>query len=97
MPIGVTARLQVKPEATEAFESAFLQYQQQVRASEPGNIFFHLHRNPQKAGEYMVMEQYRDAAALDIHKSADYYKAIPATFGAFMAGPPVIEEFEAVE
>lgn len=96
MPIGISARLRVKPECTAAFEAAFLQYQQVVRESEPGNIFFHLHRNPADPGDYLVMEQYRDAEALAVHKAADYYKAIPQTFGGFMAGAPVLEEFETV-
>ena len=96
MPIGVSARLSVKTECIHEFETCFLEYQRKVRDSEPGNLFFHLHRNPHKPGDYLVMEQYQDSDALQAHKAADYYLAISATFGAFMSTPPVIEEFDTV-
>ena len=79
-----------------AFEKAFLNYQQTVKDSESGNIFFGLHRSREDACAYTVMEQYNDQAALDIHQSADYYKNIPETFGQFMAGPPDIEFLDGV-
>ena len=43
------------------------------------------------------MEQYRDQQALDAHRTTPHYLAIPATFGEFMAGPPDIREYDAIE
>lgn len=96
MPIGVLAHLNVKPEHCTAFERAFLEYQRKVR-TEPGNLFFHLHRARDAAGRYTVMEQYRDETALAAHRASEHYTAIPATFGAFMAGPPDIRVFDSID
>lgn len=97
MPIGVLAQLNVKPEHCAAFERAFVEYQRTVRAEEAGNLFFHLHRARDEAGRYTVMEQYRDETALAAHRASEHYKAIPVTFGAFMAGPPDIRVLDSVD
>jgi quinol monooxygenase YgiN len=96
MPVAVLARLSVKPEHTVDFERAFCDYQQQVRALEAGNLFFHLQRARDTVGSYTVMEQYRDDAALAAHRDSEHYRAIPSIFGAFMAGPPDIQVFDSV-
>ena len=97
MPIGVLAHLTVKPEHAAAFERAFDEYQRKVRALEPGNLFFHLHRARDGAGSYTVMEQYRDEAALAAHRDSEHYRAIPSVFGAFMAAPPDIRVLDSVD
>ena len=96
MPVGVLARLKVKPDQVAAFEKAFAEYQRKVRALEAGNLFFHLHRARDDVGSYTVMEQYKDEAALAAHRGSEHYKAIPAVFGGFMAGPPDIQVFDSV-
>ncbi|MBT5484406.1 MAG: antibiotic biosynthesis monooxygenase [Gammaproteobacteria bacterium] len=96
MKVGVLAKLKIQPDMNEAFEKAFLSYQQTVIDSESGNIFFGLHRSREDACTYTVMEQYDGQAALNIHQSADYYKNIPETFGQYMAGPPDIEFLDGV-
>jgi len=97
MPVGVIARLKIKPDQTLAFEVAFRQFQQTVRNSEPGVVYFGLHRSQDVVGSYTVMEQYRDAPALAAHRNTPHYLAIPATFGGFMAGPAEIEVLDAIE
>ena len=97
MPVGLIARLKVKPDKTAEFEAAFCQFQQTVRSSEPGVVYFGLHRSQTGAGCYSVMEQYRDEAALAAHRNTPHYLAIPATFGEFMAAPPELEVLDAIE
>ncbi|MEY4641397.1 MAG: hypothetical protein RLZZ227_1391 [Pseudomonadota bacterium] len=96
MPVAVLARLFVKPEHTAAFERAFCAYQDEVRAVEPGNLFFHLQRARDNPCAYVVMEQYRDEAALAAHRSSEHYRAIPSVFGAFMQGPPDIQVLDSI-
>ena len=96
MKVGVIAQLKIQPGMNEAFEKAFLNYQQTVIESEAGNVFFGLHRSREDDCAYTVMEQYDNQAALDVHQSAEYYKKIPDTFGQFMAGPPDIAFLDAV-
>lgn len=97
MPVGVIAKLKIQPGKNVAFEAVFVKFQQAVRAQEPGNLYFALHRSREDACSYVVMEQYRDEEALGIHRSMPYYQAIPQTFGEFMAAPAGIEVFDAVE
>ena len=97
MRVGVIAKLTIKPGTSAEFETAFKRFQQTVRSSEPGVVYFGLHRSLSDATAYTVMEQYQDAAALDFHRQTPHYQAIPATFSAFMAGPPHIEELDAIE
>ncbi len=70
---------------------------QTVRSSEPGTVYFGLHRSQTGTGCHSVMEQYRDEAALAAHRNTPHYLAIPTTFGEFMAGPPELEVFDAIE
>ena len=97
MRIGVIANLRIKPGVNAEFETAFRRFQQTVRSSEPGVVYFGLHRSQMDATAYTVMEQYRDGAAWDAHQQTPHYLAIPATFSAFMAGPPHIEVMDAIE
>jgi len=97
MLVGVIAKLRIKPGVNEAFEAAFRRFQQTVRSLEPGVVYFGLHRSQTDATAYTVMEQYRDGEAWAAHQQTPHYLAIPATFGAFMAGPPHIEVLDAVE
>ncbi len=47
-------------------------------------------------GTYVVMEQYADQAALDVHGKSDEFKAQSAKLGAFLAGAPTINIYDAV-
>jgi autoinducer 2-degrading protein len=97
MRVGVIANLQIKPGMNAGFEAAFRRFQQTVRKSEPGVIYFGLHRSRTDTNSYSVMEQYRDQQGLNEHRKTPHYLAIPATFSEFMAGPPDIREFDAVD
>ena len=97
MRVGVVANLRIKPGVNAEFETAFRHFQQTVRSSEPGVVYFGLHRSQTDATAYTVLEQYRDSAAFAHHQQTPHYQAIPATFGAFMAGPPHIEVLDAIE
>lgn len=96
MKVGVIAKLKIQEGQNAAFEKAFLKFEKTVNETESGNIFFRLLRSREDPCAYTVMEQYLDQSALDIHQNAEYYKAIPETFGSFMAGPPDIEFLDGV-
>jgi (4S)-4-hydroxy-5-phosphonooxypentane-2,3-dione isomerase len=96
MKVGVLAKLKIQEGKNEAFETAFLKFENTVNEQESGNIFFRLHRSREDNCAYTVIEQYVDQAALDVHQNTEYYKAIPEIFGEFMAGPPDIEFLDGV-
>ena len=96
MPIGVVAKLKVQSGKGVELERVFREMAEKVRASEPGNKFYALHKSRSDADLYVVLEQYVDQAALDQHSNADYIKRLGPQLGAFLAGAPEVEFFDAV-
>lgn len=96
MAIGLLAKISVQEGKNEAFEKAFLALTAKVRANEPGNIFYALNRSQTDPQLYVVMEQYADAEALEMHRKSDYFLAANGVLGGLVAGAPEIELFEAL-
>jgi len=96
MAIGLLATITVLEGKNAAFEKAFLDLTEQVRANEPGNVFYALHRSGSDPQVYVVMEQYTDAEALDLHGKTDYFKEANKQLAGLVAGAPKIELMDAV-
>ena len=96
MAIGVIAKLKVQEAKAAEFEAIFKDLAAQVRAKEPGNNFYALHKSRTDPQLYIVLEQYADQAALDAHGKTDYFRAMGAKMGPCMAGAPSIELVDAV-
>ena len=92
--IGVTAKLNVKPEAAAEFEDVFLTLSEAVHANEPGCILYQLCKDEE--GNYIVMEMYADEEALAAHGQSEHFKAAGAGFKGKMAGAPEIKRMQAV-
>ena len=92
--IGVTAKLNVKPEAAAEFEEVFLNLSEAVRANEPGCLLYQLCKDDE--GNYIVMEMYESEEALAAHGQSDHFKAAGAGFKGKMGGPPEIKRMKAV-
>ncbi len=96
MGVGIVATLKIKPEKTQEFESTFKELMSIVAEKEPGNNFYELHRSRDEDATYVVMEQYEDQTALDVHGKSDEFKATSAKLGGCLAGAPEIKLFDAV-
>ena len=96
MGVGIVATLKIKPEKTEEFESAFKELMSIVAEKEPGNNYYELHRSREEEATYVVMEQYVDQAALDVHGKSDELKRPALSWGGCLAGAPEIKIFDAV-
>jgi quinol monooxygenase YgiN len=96
MAIGLLATITVLEDKNADFEAAFLELTEQVRANEPGNIFYALHRSPSDPQVYKVMEQYESPEALDSHGKTDYFREANKKLAGLVAGAPEIEILEAV-
>lgn len=96
MTIGIIATLTIQPGKNEEFESAFKQMMDAVKANEPGNHFYVLHRSRDDESTYVVMEQYEDQAAVDVHGKSAAFKAASAALGGCMAGPPEVKMYDGV-
>ena len=96
MAVGIVATLKVQPDRAAEFEANFKELMTIVTEKEPGNNYYALHRSRDEEGTYVVMEQYVDQAALDVHGKSDEFKAQSAKLGAFLAGAPTINIYDAV-
>ena len=96
MTIGILATLKIKPGTNAQFEAAFKDMMAAVEANEPGNQFYVLHRTREDESTYIVMEQYDDQAAVEVHGKSDAFKAASAALGGCMAGPPEVKLFDGV-
>ncbi|MEM1156225.1 MAG: putative quinol monooxygenase [Pseudomonadota bacterium] len=96
MTIGVVATLTIQEGKNAEFEQAFLGLAEQVRANEPGNLFYLLHRSRENPQEYKVLEQYTSDADLQAHRESDHFKAANATLAPFMAAMPIVEVLDAL-
>ena len=96
MAVGVLATITVAQGKNAEFEQVFLELIEQVRANEPGNIFYALNRSMSDPQVYKVMEQYVDGEALDVHSKSEHFRSANKKLAALVAGAPDIELLEAL-
>ena len=96
MAIGLLATITVQEGKNAEFEQAFLALAEQVRANEPGNIFYVLHRSKSDPQVYKVMEQYQDAAALDAHGKSAHFAEANKVLATLVSAAPEIEVLDTV-
>ena len=92
--LAVIAKLNVKEDKGPEFEKVMLGLAEQVTANEPGNRLYQLCKDAE--GNYVVMELYEDAAALEAHGKSEHFKAAGAGFAGLMAGAPDIQRLEVI-
>ncbi len=96
MALGLLATITVQEGKNAEFEKVFMDLTAQVRANEPGNIFYILHRSKSNPQVYKVMEQYESAEALEAHGKTDYFREANKALGALVAAAPEIEVLDTV-
>ena len=67
-----------------------------MRANEPGNIFYILHRSTSDPQVYKVMEQYESAEALDAHGKSEHFREANKVLATMVAAAPEIEILDTV-
>ena len=92
--LAVIAKLNVKADKGAEFEKVMLDLAEKVTTNEPGNHLYQLCRDTD--GNYVVMELYDDAEALEAHGKSDHFKAAASGFAGLMGGPPEIQKLEVV-
>ena len=73
--IGIIAKLTIKPGTNADFEATMKALQAKVRADEPGNKLYALHKTAESS-VYVMLERYDDQAALDAHRAAPHFKEL---------------------
>ena len=96
MAIGVIAVITIQEGQNAAFEQAFLALTEQVRANEPGNIFYILHRSKSDPQVYKVLEQYESEADLKAHGKTEYFLEANKVLATIVAAAPQVEVLDTV-
>ncbi|MBI1239129.1 MAG: antibiotic biosynthesis monooxygenase [Alphaproteobacteria bacterium] len=90
MTLGIVATLKIQAGKTDEFETFFKELQAKVRANEKGCLQYDLCRAKDDPTTYVIMEQYADAGALEMHGKSEYFKAAGPKFAGVLAGAPQI-------
>ena len=88
MPSAFVVKFKVKPGMNAAFEQAFKEMQAAVRTHEPGNLYYDFFVTVQDPQTYVIVERYRDAAAISAHGQSEHGKKLFATLHDLIDGPP---------
>ena len=96
MTIGIVAKIKVAAGKNAEFEAVFAELASATRKNEPGNNFYALHKSKTDPQTYVVLENYKDQAAVDAHMSSPHFQAGFKKMGALMAGAPDIEMLDGV-
>ena len=96
MPIGLTAKLNVKEGKNEEFEALFKELQEAVNNNEDGCNFYAIHRSRTDSQLYIVLEQYEDEAALSAHGKTEHYVRLGGEMAGCLAGAPEVELLDAL-
>lgn len=85
--ITVIAKLPIKEGKMEEAIAAFKALKSKV-ASEEGTVLYSLNQDKANPNMVVVVEQYKDKAALEFHSSTPYFKEFFVASGAFIGGKP---------
>jgi quinol monooxygenase YgiN len=93
--ISVIAKIPIKEGKVEEAVKAFKDLMVQV-AKEEGTLSYTLNRNQSNPNVLVVMERYKDKAALEAHSSSTYFKAFFTQSRELIAGKPEISIMEEI-
>jgi quinol monooxygenase YgiN len=84
----MVVKFRAKPGKSEEMKAFWLEMQKEVATSEPGNVQYDLLVMAGEPDVYVIIERYKDAAAVAAHGQSDKAKAMFAKLGELMAGTP---------
>jgi quinol monooxygenase YgiN len=93
--LAVVAKLPIKEGKVEEAIEAFKGLMADV-AHEEGTLAYTLNQDRSDPNILVVMERYKDQAALDAHSSAPYFKEFFSKSREFIAGKPDISVLEEI-
>jgi len=94
--LTVVAKLPIKEGKMDEAVAAFKVLMSKV-AAEEGTVLYSLNRDKANPNMLIVVEQYKDKAALDFHSSTPYFKEFFAASAAFIGGRPEMSVMEVIE
>ena len=95
MSIRLTVQLPIKEGEAEAFEAAAGPALAKVRAEDKGCEMYDLFRSVDDATRYVMVESWASEADLEAHKTSAAMGEVGKAIGGFIAGAPVMHQYEA--
>ncbi len=84
----MVVKFKAKPGKSEEMKAFWLEMQKEVAASEPGNVQYDLLVMAGDPATYVIIERYKDAAAVAAHGTSEKARAMFAKLGELMEGAP---------
>ncbi len=84
----MVVKFKAKPGKSEEMKAFWLEMQKEVAKSEPGNVQYDLLVMAGDPDVYVIIERYKDAAAVAAHGQSEKAKAMFAKLGALIDGAP---------
>jgi quinol monooxygenase YgiN len=92
----MVVKFKAKPGKSEEMKAFWLEMQKEVVRSEPGNVQYDLLVMANEPDVYVIVERYKDAAAVAAHGQSAQAKAMFAKLGELMDGPPQADYMQLV-
>jgi quinol monooxygenase YgiN len=84
----MVVKFKAKPGKSAEMKAFWLEMQKEVAKSEPGNVQYDLLVMANDPDVYVIIEHYKDAAAVAAHGQSEKAKAMFAKLGELMDGAP---------
>jgi quinol monooxygenase YgiN len=84
----MVVKFRAKPGKSAEMKAFWLEMQKEVAHSEPGNVQYDLLVMAGDPAVYVIIERYKDAAAVAAHGQSEKAKAMFAKLGELMEGAP---------
>jgi len=93
---AMVVKFRAKPGKSEEMKAFWLEMQKEVAKSEPGNVQYDLLVMAGDPEVYVIVERYKDAAAVAAHGQSEKAKAMFAKLGELMAGAPTADYMQLI-
>jgi quinol monooxygenase YgiN len=87
-PTTFVVKFKIKPGRNAEFEKIMAALQSQLPAAEPGNVYYDLYLPSADSQTYVLIEHYRDAAAVQAHGKDPNTQKMAAAIKDLLDGPP---------
>lgn len=94
MSIRLTVQLPIKDGKADEFEAVAGPALARVKAEDSGCEMYDLFRSVDDDTRFVMVESWATEADLEAHKTTAAMKEIVKAFGAFLAGAPVMHQYE---
>jgi|SRR5689334_11813087 quinol monooxygenase YgiN len=92
----MVVKFRAKPGKSQEMKAFWLEMQKEVAKSEPGNVQYDLLVMAGDPDVYVIIEHYKDAAAVAAHGQSEKAKAMFAKLGELMEGAPQADYMQLV-